>query len=212
MVYWLWPNATEMQTYAEIVRKKLWCGGQQGLVVLGVGLRWAWWAAQSSEHQGTESDWVKLVELVTSILKKVVAKARWVFYLLVANFFNRSLPSAQKVSGNKHIKTPATKPKASVPASKSATRGKPAAIQEESLSAGSSKRPASAHSDQPKKKKLKVTWCPTPIHMYIFWCNAIRSCLLCQNGRVYLNHRSGFMIIYYIDRLPHWCPALNMFI
>ena len=42
MVFRLPANATDVKTYTELVKKKFWCCGRQGLVVLGVGLRWAW--------------------------------------------------------------------------------------------------------------------------------------------------------------------------
>ena len=69
------------ETQKEILKKPLFTPGHEGLIVLAVGLRWAWWAANAPDHAGTVADWIELVKSVNAVLEKVVLTMRYAVLL-----------------------------------------------------------------------------------------------------------------------------------
>jgi hypothetical protein len=61
---------------AEVMKKKFWSGGREGIAIIAVGLRWAWWKLHHESSTGVEADWEKLVKSVAGMLTKVLEKAK----------------------------------------------------------------------------------------------------------------------------------------
>ena len=58
-------------TWAEIQKKKFWCSGRHGLLIIAVGLRWAWLKLQEPYRVGSLEAWIKITVELTELFEKV---------------------------------------------------------------------------------------------------------------------------------------------
>ena len=76
MFFPLDESSNEATIHNEIVKKKFWSGGREGLIVLAVGLRWSWWTIKAQNSQTMLDDWRGMVQTVTSVLQKTLDRAK----------------------------------------------------------------------------------------------------------------------------------------
>ncbi len=84
-IFTLWTNhlqskmfykllGTDVQpavAWGEIQKKKFWCSGRHGLLIIAVGLRWAWLKLQEPYRVGSLEAWTKITIELTELFKKV---------------------------------------------------------------------------------------------------------------------------------------------
>lgn len=64
---------------ASVIKKKIWSSGREGLVILAIGLRWAWLKLKDPKRKGTTDQWIKMVVDLTTLLSSVVSNPKSVF-------------------------------------------------------------------------------------------------------------------------------------
>ena len=65
-------NVQPATAWAEIQKKKFWCSGSEGLLMIALGLRWAWLKLQDPLRIGLLEAWAKLVTELTLLFRRVL--------------------------------------------------------------------------------------------------------------------------------------------